>query len=153
MRIDEDAGLERTVEIPVPVETSVKSDHKISIDGKMREALDMSGDAMAFSVPKYETSRKGNLSVSHAIIDGEDYYYQIELMKKAKIENRTIIGVLVQAFSTVVPDHVDVFIKEPAPELDWPVWTVIVKGGAKLMGAKEFMEKKLVGKLLELNFW
>lgn len=124
----------------------------IDIDDKMQQVLG-GGEGMKISAPVYTTLKRGHLQISYAIINEEDYYYQVELLKIPDMNDDMILAALIQAFSTVVPNHIHTYIKQPPDDIDWKVYTVIVKGGARLMGAKAFMEKKLVDKLLDLEFW
>ena len=134
------------------VDVKVSEGHKIDIDDQMRKVIGGGEGGMQLTAPKYTTLTKGRLQVSYAVID-DDYYYQIEMLKPSDMGENQILASLIQAFSTVVPQHIHTYIRQPPKDLDWPVYTAIVKGGARLMGAKKFMEEKLVNKLLELNFW
>jgi hypothetical protein len=135
------------------VNVSVAEGHEIDIDDQMQKVLGGGTGGMQITAPRYTTLTKGKLQVSYAVIGEDDYYYQIELLKPPSLGESQILAALIQAFSTVVPQHIHTYIRQPPKDLDWPVYTVIVKGGARLMGAKKFMEEKLVNKLLELNFW
>jgi hypothetical protein len=104
--------------------------------------------------PKYTTIDHGRLQVSYAAIK-DDYYYQIEVKGKTPLRDEDITAAIIEACASVVPSQNDVYISPPPPkmEIEWRVFTVIVKGAVKLLGAKEFMETKLVNRLLEMPLW
>lgn len=143
---------EVAVERDPEVEVISTPNHPIEVDEQLRRAIGGGEGGIQVMAPDYTTLKKGRMQVSYAVI-GDDYYYQVELLKPAVLGEQQILGALIQAFSTIVPQHVHTYIKQPPRDIDWPVFTVIVKGGARLLGAKKFMEEKLVNKLLELNFW
>lgn len=134
------------------VEVTRSEEHEIEIDEKMRQVIGGGEGKFQLTAPEYTTTKKGNLQVSYAALE-DDYYYQIELLKEAQLGEDQILAAIIQAFSTIVPQHIHTYIQQPPKDIDWPIFTTIVKGGARLVGAKDFMEKKLVDKLLELNFW
>ena len=144
---------EEKIEREPDVDISVAEGHGIDIDAKMQQILGGGKEGMQIVAPRYTSLTKGRLKVSFAIIGDEDYYYQIEMLKPPILGDNQILAALIQAFSTVVPASIHTYIRQPPKDLDWPVYTAIVKGGARLMGGKKFMEEKLVNKLLDLNFW
>jgi hypothetical protein len=150
MSITEEKPEEAPVQRAEEVTVEVSENHEIEIDERLRNVV---GEGMGITAPVYTTATKGPLKVSYAIIDEKDYYYQIELEKKPNVGDKQILAMLIQAFDTVVPRHIHTYIREPPRDIDWNVYTVVVKEGASLMGAKLFFEKKLVNKLLELDFW
>jgi len=131
------------------VSTTVQEDAEISLDHRMDKVVN--GGAMTISVPRYTTSQLGKVKVSWAIIDDVDYYYQIEFLGGQEVNDREAIGEIITRFSEIVPDHIDVYVYQPPTGIEIPLYTVIVKGGAKLLGAKDFMEKRLVEKILEMG--
>ncbi len=133
----------------VKASTTVQENAEITLDHRMEKIANSNG--MAISVPKYTTSQLGKVKVSWAIINETDYYYQIEFLGNQEIDEREAIGEIITKFSAVVPDHIHVYIYQPPAGIDIPLYTVIVKNSAKLHGAKEFMEKRLVEKILEMG--
>lgn len=135
-----------------PAQTSVTEDYDVHLDNRLGKELGKGGP-ISIKAPKYTSIRKGNMTVSYAVIDGSDYYYQIELWRKATIGDEGVLMNLIQAFDTVVPHQSNVYIKQPPRDLDWEVYTVVVKGVAGRIGANIYFEDRLVKKLLELNLW
>jgi len=131
------------------VSTTVQEDTEIALDHRMENIANSGG--MTISVPRYTTSQLGKVKVSWATIDEVDYYYQIEFLGDQQVNEREAIGEIIGRFAEIVPEHTDVYVYQPPTGLEIPLYTVIVKGGAKLPGAPEFMEKRLVEKLLEMG--
>lgn len=123
---------------------------EVNISHNMRKIL--GEKALSITAPKYTTIEHGNLQVSHAQIE-DDYYYQIEFKKKPTVGERDVLASIMYACSTIVPNHIDVYISQPPRDIEWEVYTVIVKNSAKLLNAKKFLEGKLVTKFLELPLW
>lgn len=100
---------------------------------------------------KYTTKRKGNLRVGYAVIKDADYYYQIEFLNGSSADEKEFIGAIISTFSSVVPEQNNVFIHQPPKDIDWPVYTVIVKDIAKKANSAHFMVDILVDKILSLS--
>ena len=148
---ERDPQLTREEEAVQVVRTNTIENKTIPMDEHFAESAGM--DAMSISAPKYTEMRNANIQVSYALIDETDYYYQIEMLKKPDLSETNVLGSIAQAFKAIVPDHIHVYISLPPADLDWPVFTVVAKKAASLMGAKTYMEEKLVKKLLELRLW
>lgn len=138
--------------IPVKEEDNVVTSERDSgmwVDPRVKKII---GDGISLETPKYTRHSKGSLHVSWAVI-GNHYYYQIEMDKEPGINERDVIAVIGQAFLAVVPEHIHTYIQLPPAGMGLFLWTAIVKDSTKLMGAKKYMEKILVDKLLEIEFW
>lgn len=134
------------------VETNVVDDHDIALNPQVKKLVGKEADGLVVTAPKYTTLKRGPLQIGYAAIDS-DYYYQIELLQPARVDDKAVIAQLIEVFSAVVPEHIQVYIQPPPPELDWQLWTVVVRGATELPGAKNFMERMLLDKLINLNFW
>ena len=130
--------------------SNVQDNVELVLDPRLSKALSKGAEGVGFSVPQYKTVKRGKLSVSVAVIDGEDYYYQLEA-PAFKMDDRSVIGLLVQTMSEIVPDHVDVFIQPPPKALEMPLWTVAIKKGNRLPGADRYLGGELVDRLLGLE--
>lgn len=137
------------VEKDPETEVKVSEDEELMLDERMKQVL--SEGAHRLVVPQYKTLKRGHISVSFAVIDAIDYYYQIELSKEVNLSRKDILTILIMALDTVVPRHIHTFIREPTEGI--PLYTIVVQGAGRLPNAKKFMEDKLVDKLLNLNFW
>jgi len=133
-----------------PVTERSVEDKSLDIDPKLALEAGIGDDSYAIKPVKYITLRRGLMSVSYAVIDGDDYYYQIKVDGRPTCD---VIASIAQAFLIVVPNHIQVYIKPPPEDIDWPVFTVVAKGSANLPGAAGFMEGKLVEKLLSMDLW
>lgn len=151
MRIQEASGNAAKPETDVVKrQIRVEDDKEVNIPDSMRKIVDEY--KVAIKVPKYTTVEHGNIHVSYAKIK-DDYYYQIELIRKSPLNEKDVLAYIIHECSTIIPNHVDVYVHQPPKDIDWDVYTVIAKGAAKLLGAKEFMEDRLVNQLLELPLW
>lgn len=146
MRIVEE---EPKTETEVATRSSVATDDGLVISPKLQSEI---GGNFGIRPIKYEKKEKGKLGIAYAVDDG-NYVYQVELAEPARHPENRVVAMIIQALKTVVPDHIDTYIGLPPKDLDWWVYTVIVKGIANQPGAKDFMEGKLVEELLKLNFW
>lgn len=121
----------------------------LSVDERLRDIV---GQEFSLSAPQYTKVSKGPLHVSYAVVD-ESHYYQIEMDKAPSLSEDLVVSAIGQAFLVVVPQHIQVYIKLPPKDLNIFLYTAIAKDSGKLIGAKDFMEKKLVEKLLQIDFW
>lgn len=137
---------------PVPTQETVTKDHDIHISANMKKVIGDESDGLSITAPSYTTVQRGPLRIGYAAID-DDYYYQIELLKPAKYDDRSQIGLMITAFSSVIPDHIHVYFQPPPQELDWTLWTAVVRKAASLPGASHFMERTLMDRLMALDFW
>ena len=138
---------------PAPKEEpkpAVLSDgENLDIDPRLRDVV---GEEFSLSVPRYTKVSRGSLHVSYAIID-KSYYYQIEMDSQPAISEDLVIAAIGQAFLAVVPEHIHTYIKLPPKDMGINLYTAIAKDSGKLIGAKDYMEKKLVEKILAIDFW
>lgn len=137
--------------LPLPEEPKpvVSTGRDLSIDKRLRDIV---GEEFAISAPEYTKVSRGPLHVSFAVIDGS-HYYQIEMDKAPDLDEDVLVSAIGQAFLAVVPQHIQVYIKLPPKDLNIYLYTAIAKDSDKLVGARSFMEKKLVDKLLKIDFW
>lgn len=121
----------------------------LPIDQRLRDIV---GEKFSLSAPQYTKISKGMLHVSYAVVD-ESHYYQIEMDRQPAVPEDFIVTAIGQAFLAVVPEHIQVYIKLPPKDLNIFLYTAIAQNSAKLIGAKDFMEKKLPNKILQIDFW
>lgn len=121
----------------------------LSVDERLRDIV---GEEFSLSAPKYTKVSKGPLHVSYAVVDGS-HYYQIEMDQAPGLAEDILVSAIGQAFLAVVPGHIQVYIKLPPKDLNIFLYTAIAKDSAKLIGAKDYMESKLIDKLLQIDFW
>jgi hypothetical protein len=148
MRIVEEEEASRKANEKVEY-SSVATDDGLVVSDKLRKAV---GGEFGLRPIKYEKKKKGRLSVSFAIEDG-NYIYQIEMEDQPEYPESEVVTAIIQACETVLPEQIEKVIGLPPKGMDWWVYTLIVKDIARQPGSKEFMEEKLVNKLLELRFW
>ena len=130
--------------------THTEENKEVNISDNMRKIL--GDDSFRVTAPTYTTVEHGNIQVSYAQIE-KDYYYQVEFKKKPAMNEKDVLASIMFACSTIVPNHIDVYISPPPKDIDWEVYTIIVKDSVKLLNAKQFLESKLVNKFLELPLW
>ena len=139
-------GPPASIDEPKPV---VSHGTDLVIDKRLRDIV---GEEISLSVPNYTKASKGPLHVSFASIEGS-HYYQIEMDKAPGIDEDLVVAAIGQAFLAVVPEHIHVYVKLPPKDLNIFLYTAIARDSANLIGAKDFMEKRLVEKLLDIDFW
>jgi len=147
---EEDTAVDKPMVLEPEVE-EMPTEGDLTVDGSFGRVIN-AGEGIRVTATDYKTLKKDAIKVSYAVADG-DYIYQIELLRQPKVDPVIIVGSIAQALDAVIPKHVHAYVQEPPKEIEWPVFTVIVKGGARLHGAKAFMEEKLVNKFLNLQIW
>lgn len=127
----------------------VAEDEELFLDDRMKQLV--ADGPQKITVPQYKRVMRGKVQVSYAVIDQEDYYYQIELNSPTTLSQKDLLLMMISTLDAVIPRHVQTYVREPTEEI--PIITVIAKGAATLTGAKAYMEDKLVEKLLSIDYW